>query len=255
LYHTIDINCDMGEGFGPYKLGNDSQLLEYVTSANIACGYHAGDHHVMFETVKLAAEKGVAIGAHPGFLDKMGFGRREIQISPREVYQLVLYQIGALQAFTKVFQTELHHVKPHGALYNMAAKNEAIARAIVQAIYDFNPNLILYGLSGSILTKVAKEKELKTAEEVFADRTYQDDGSLTPRTESNAIITNVDEAIERVIKMIKTGTIVSTTGRVLPIQADTICIHSDHDHSYLFAKTLKEKLIQSHIQLKAMSAI
>src|SRR6201996_4976154 len=174
---SIDLNCDMGEAFGNYTMPNDDTLLDYITSANIACGFHAGDPEVMQHTVNMAIKKGVAIGAHPGLPDLQGFGRREMKITANEAYQMTIYQIGALFGFVKAAEGKLHHVKAHGALYNMAAKDAALAKAIVQAVHDFDASLILYGLANSEMIKAANQIGLKIASEVFADRTYQDDGS------------------------------------------------------------------------------
>ena len=179
--HRIDMNCDLGESFGAYTIGNDAAILPFVTSANIACGFHAGDPGVMRKTVRLALDCHVALGAHPGLCDLQGFGRRKMDISPQEAYDLVLYQIGALYAFIRAEGAVMQHVKPHGALYNMAAKDSKLAEAIAEAVYKVEPELILFGLSGSELIRAAKKTGLQTAEEVFADRSYQADGTLTPR--------------------------------------------------------------------------
>lgn len=179
--YTVDINCDMGESFGSYKLGRDEEILDYVTSANIACGFHAGDPSTMKRTVQMALEKNVGIGAHPGVQDLVGFGRREINLSPEEAYDIVVYQIGALYAFVKSEGGKIQHVKPHGALFNMAAKDAQLAEAIAEAVYKVDPEMILFGLAGSELVKAGKKIGLRTANEVFSDRTYQQDGSLTSR--------------------------------------------------------------------------
>lgn len=197
MMQSIDLNCDMGEAFGNYPMPNDDTLMDYITSANIACGFHAGDPEVMQHTVNVAIKKGVAIGAHPGLPDLQGFGRREMKISANEAYQMTLYQIGALYGFVKAAGGKLHHVKAHGALYNMAAKDESLARAIVNAVHDFDPSLILYALANSQMVTAAQKIGLVTASEVFADRTYQDDGSLTPRVQSNAMITDEQQSIAR----------------------------------------------------------
>ena len=252
---AVDINCDMGESFGAYTLGNDEEILNYVTSANIACGFHAGDPKTMRITVQKALEKNVGIGAHPGLPDLMGFGRREMNISPEEAYDLVIYQIGALYAFVKAEGGNLQHVKPHGALYNMAAKNSTLAEAIAKAVYDVNPELILFGLAGSELIKAGKKIGLKTASEVFADRTYQEDGTLTSRRFSNAIITDEDKATKQVIRMVKEGKVKSLQGRDVSIQADTICIHGDGEKAVEFSKTISEYLKNNGIILDKISNI
>src|SRR5476651_2206193 len=215
---TIDLNCDMGEAFGNYPMPNDDTLMDHITSANIACGFHAGDPEVMQQTVSMAVKKGVAIGAHPGLPDLQGFGRREMKLSANEAYQITLYQIGALYGFVKAAGGKLHHVKPHGALYNMAAKDAVLAKAIAQAVYDFDAGLILYALAGSEMIVAAKEMGLKTASEVFADRTYQDDGSLTTRSQNNALITDEQQSIEQVMMMVKEQKVLSVNKKIIPLK-------------------------------------
>ncbi|TCD05603.1 5-oxoprolinase subunit PxpA [Pedobacter frigidisoli] len=247
----IDLNCDMGEAFGNYSMPNDIELMKYITSANIACGFHAGDSEVMQQTVNLAVKHGVAVGAHPGLPDLQGFGRRELKISTHEAYHITLYQIGALHAFVRVAGAKLNHVKPHGALYNMAAKDRNLAKAIVQAIHDFDSELILYALSGSEMIKAAKEIGLRSASEVFADRTYQDDGSLTPRLQPNAIITNEDEAINQVILMTNKQQVISVSKHVVSIVAETLCLHGDGEHALPFAKKIRERLTSEGIIIQS----
>ncbi|TKC00336.1 LamB/YcsF family protein [Pedobacter cryophilus] len=248
---TIDINCDMGEAFGNYPMPNDEILFDYISSASIACGFHAGDPQVMQNTVNMAIRKGVSIGAHPGLQDLQGFGRREIKISAKEAYQLTLYQIGALYAFVKAAQGKLNHVKPHGALYNMAAKDENLAKAIVSAIHDFDPSLILFALAGSEMITAAQKIGLITASEVFADRTYQDDGSLTPRSQSNALITDEKESLRQVLRMVNHQQVETVNKKIISIKADTLCIHGDGLHAVEFAKTIKETLIREGISIKS----
>ena len=250
---NIDINCDMGEAFGNYSMPNDALLFNYISSANIACGFHAGDATVMHDTVALAIQHNVAIGAHPGLQDLQGFGRREMKISPKEVYQIILYQIGALSAFVKAANAKLNHVKPHGALYNMAAKDLTLAQAIADAIYDFDPSLILYGLAGSELINAAYNKGLKAASEVFADRTYQDDGSLTPRTQVNALITNEKDAVAQVVRLVHQQQVISVNEKIISLKADTLCIHGDGEHAVAFAKTIHHALTNNGITIKAFS--
>lgn len=245
--HVVDLNCDMGESFGAYKMGRDEEILDYVTSANIACGFHAGDPSTMRKTVRLALEKNVGIGAHPGFQDLVGFGRRNIDITPQEAYDIVVYQIGALYAFVKSEGGKLQHVKPHGALYNIAAKNAAIAQAIAEAVYKVDPELILLGLAGGELVKAGKKIGLKTASEVFSDRTYQEDGSLTSRREANALIKDHDVACQQVIRVVKEGKVTSLQGKDVSIQADTICIHGDGEHALDFAKYIRKALKEANI--------
>ncbi|MEJ8803816.1 LamB/YcsF family protein [Pontibacter sp. H249] len=249
---TIDINCDMGESFGTYTIGNDEAILPYVTSANIACGYHAGDPLVMQRTIQLALQHGAAIGAHPGLPDLAGFGRREMAVSAAEVYTMTVYQVGALQAMAKAEGITLHHVKPHGALYNMAAVNPALAQAIAQAVYKTCPEAILYGLAGSALLDAGKAAGLRTASEVFADRTYQQDGTLTSRKLPDALITDPERAVQQVLRMITAGKVKTQQGNDINIQADTVCIHGDGPHALDFARYINDTLTKKSIQLKAI---
>jgi UPF0271 protein len=248
---NIDINCDMGEAFGNYSMANDEILFQYISSANIACGFHAGDSKVMQDTVALAIQNNVAIGAHPGLQDLQGFGRREMKISPKEAYQITIYQIGALSGFIKAAHAKLNHVKPHGALYNMAARDVKLAQAIVDAIHDFDPSLILYGLAGSEMINAAAKIGLKSASEVFADRTYQDDGSLTPRSQSNALITDGKDSLAQVLKMINQQQVISVNQKVISLKADTLCIHGDGEQAVEFAKTIYQTLKDEGITIKA----
>ncbi|EUY54752.1 LamB/YcsF family protein [Staphylococcus aureus M0411] len=205
----VDLNCDLGEAFGNYSFGGDHQIIPLITSANVACGFHAGDENVMNETVKLAKAHNVAVGAHPGLPDLKGFGRRNIDISNDEIYNLMIYQLGALQGFCRIHQLKINHVKPHGALYQMGAKDREIANVIAQAVYDFDPSLVLVGLANSYLISEAKNVGLITASEVFADRRYEDDGQLVSRKESDAVITDTDEALKQVLKMVKENKVIS----------------------------------------------
>jgi len=248
----VDLNCDLGESFGAYQLGVDENILPFLTSANIACGFHAGDPNVMHKTVKLALRNGVAIGAHPGLPDLIGFGRRNIEISSQEAYDMVVYQIGALAGFVKAEGGAMQHVKPHGALYNMAAKRQDLAEAIAEAVYKVDPELILFGLSGSQLVFAGEKIGLKTAHEVFADRTYQLDGSLTPRKEQNALITDQKQAVSQVVRMVKEGAVLSQQGKDIFIKADTICIHGDGAHALEFACQIRELLGKSNIAVQAV---
>ncbi|NUK29538.1 LamB/YcsF family protein [Parageobacillus sp. VR-IP] len=243
----IDLNCDFGESFGIYRLGEEKEILQYVTSVNVACGFHAGDPLVMRKTVQMALERKVAIGAHPGFPDLLGFGRRNIAVTPGEAYAYVVYQIGALAAFVKAEGGTMSHVKPHGALYNMAAKDAALAEAIAKAVYDVDPALILYGLAGSELIRAGKKFGLRTANEVFADRTYQNDGSLTPRSDPRALIVDEQEAVQQVLTMVKEKRVRSLQGIDVPIEAETVCIHGDGKKAVLFAKRLYEALRQEGV--------
>ena len=243
----IDINCDMGEG-----IGNDAAIMPYISSANIACGYHAGDEETMKQTVELCVKHNVAIGAHPSFFDKENFGRTEMYLPSSEVYDLVTKQIHLLDKIAKQQGASLHHVKPHGALYNMSAKDPQLAAAIALAVKDVDEKLILYGLSGSFSISKAKEAELKTANEVFADRTYQDDGSLTPRTKPNALIEDETKSLQQVLQIIKEGTVTTLSGKTISILADTICIHGDGKHAVEFAKCIYETLEKEKIIIQSI---
>ena len=225
--NKIDLNCDLGESFGNYKLGLDEEVIKYISSANIACGYHASDPLVMSQSVKSAKENGVAVGAHPGFPDLMGFGRRNMSVQPNEAKAYVQYQVGALSAFCRANGVKLCHVKPHGALYNMAGKDYALSKAICEGIYEIDPDIILLGLSGSQMLKAAADTGLRCAMEVFADRAYEEDGSLVARTKPGAVITDENESISRVIGMVKNGTVTAITGKEMPIQAQSVCVHGD----------------------------
>ncbi|WP_378955238.1 5-oxoprolinase subunit PxpA [Pelosinus sp. sgz500959] len=252
--YRVDLNCDLGESFGAYTIGVDEDILPFLTSANIACGFHGGDPSVMRKTVQLALQNKVAIGAHPGFPDLIGFGRRNMDVSPQEVYDMVVYQIGALAGFVKSEGGTMQHVKPHGALYNMAAKKQDFAEAIARAVYKVDPSLILFGLSGSELVSAGEKIGLTTAHEVFADRTYQMDGTLTPRTQSNALITDDEQAVSQVVRMIKEGKVLSQQGKDIVIQADTVCIHGDGSHALIFARLIRQFLEKSNIDLQAVGA-
>ncbi|CAM3789641.1 MULTISPECIES: LamB/YcsF family protein [Paenibacillus] len=248
----VDLNCDMGESFGAYRLGSDSELLKCITSANIACGFHAGDPSVMRLTVRQAIAHGTSIGAHPGLPDLVGFGRRRMDITPDEAYDMVSYQMGALMAITLQEGGKLHHVKPHGALYNMAAVSRPLAEAIACAVHRIDPGLILYGLAGSELVDAGKRTGLRTASEVFADRTYQDDGTLTPRSLPGALITDEEQSVRQVLRMVKEGVVMSQSGKIIPIVADTICIHGDSPHAPVFARTLRTRLESEGVRVQSI---
>lgn len=236
--YSVDLNCDLGESFGSYKCGMDEEVIPFISSANIACGFHASDPVVMSKTAELARVNHVCAGAHPGYPDLQGFGRRNLSASPLEVKAMVQYQIGALKAFCTAKGIGLHHVKPHGAMYNMAGKDKSLARAICEAIKEVDPELILLGLSGSEMLKAAEEMGLKSAGEVFADRAYEEDGSLVARGKSGAMITDEEEAVKRVIKMIKTGKVTAITGREISVKADSICVHGDGPKALAFVKKI-----------------
>lgn len=245
----IDLNCDLGESFGNYKIGLDDEVIRHISSANVACGFHASDPLVMQKTVALAKENGVCIGAHPGFPDLVGFGRRNMSVSPSEAKALVQYQIGALDAFCKAAGVKLCHVKPHGALYNMAGKDEILAQAVCEGIFEYDSNLILLGLSGSKMIEAGKKIGLRTANEVFADRAYEDDGSLVARSKPGALITDENLAVSRVVEMVKNGRVTSITGNEIEIKADSICLHGDGVKAVEFAKRINEELLKSGVEI------
>lgn len=248
----IDLNCDLGESFGRYKLGLDEEVLPYITSANIACGFHAGDPQVMSQTVNLAIQNHVAIGAHPGLRDLEGFGRRRMQITPAAAKADVQYQVGALQAFSP--DGHLHHVKLHGALYNMAAGNYELAKAICEGIYAVDPTIILIGLANSELIRAAQTVGLTYASEVFADRAYEADGSLVSRSQPNSVITDENVAVQRVIEMVTQHTITSIDGSLLEIIPDTVCVHGDGIKAVAFVQKIHAALNQAGIEVAAMNA-
>lgn len=248
----IDLNCDMGESYGAWTMGRDNDVLPFVSSANIACGFHGGDPSTMRKTVAAAIKHGVAIGAHPGLPDLAGFGRRVMQITPDEAYDSVVYQIGALAGVAASQGARLHHVKAHGALYNMAAKDAVLARAICEAVRDIDPSLVLYGLAGSKLIEAAQAAGLKAASEVFADRSYQDDGSLTPRSHAGAMIEDVDQAVAQVVRMVKEGVVRSQSGKDVPVQADTLCIHGDQPNALVFASGIRRALEAAGIRIQTV---
>lgn len=255
MANKVDLNCDIGESYGIYKLGQDEEILDYINSANIACGFHAGDPGTMRRTVQMALEKDVAIGAHPSFQDLPGFGRRNLQLSALEIYELVVYQLGALSAFVTAEGGIVQHVKAHGALYNMAAKDAVYAEAIAEAVYDVNPALILFGLAGSELITAGHDIGLRTASEVFADRNYQCDGSLTPRSDPDALITDADEAIARAVRMVRDNKVLTAQGTELELKADTICIHGDGENALRFAEKISRSLYESGITAVKVSEI
>ncbi|WP_315118904.1 5-oxoprolinase subunit PxpA [uncultured Clostridium sp.] len=249
----VDLNSDLGESFGNYKIGLDEEVIKYVTSVNIACGWHAGDPEVMEKTIEIAKENGVAVGAHPGFLDLMGFGRRNISVNPREMKAYIKYQLGALMAFAKAKGEKIQHVKPHGAMYNMAAKDSALAIATAEAIYEVDEDIILLGLANSELIKAGKHVGLKVANEVFADRAYNADGTLVARSQKGAVIHDADIAISRVIRMVKEKKVTSITGEDVEINAQSICVHGDNPEAVKFVKKIKTKLQEEGIEVTAIS--
>lgn len=253
--YKVDLNADLGESFGAYTIGMDEEVLKFITSANIACGFHAGDPLVMQKTVALAKDCGTAIGAHPGFPDLMGFGRRNMKVSPDEAKAYIKYQVGALSAFAKAEGLKLQHVKPHGALYNMSAVDEKLAEAICQGIYDIDPELILLGLSGSCHISAAEKTGIRCASEVFADRGYTDEGTLVPRGMDGAMIHDRSEAIARTVRMVKEGTVISASGKVISIKADSICVHGDNPDAIGFVKEIRDALEREDVKVCSISEV
>ncbi|HSU26816.1 MAG TPA: 5-oxoprolinase subunit PxpA [Chitinophagaceae bacterium] len=244
---NIDLNCDMGEG-----IGNEELIMPYITSANIACGYHAGNEITMWETMQLAAKHEVSIGAHPSFMDKEHFGRLEIDTGPEEIYEWVMQQLLIFHEIATPADMAMKHVKPHGALYNLSAKDKIIAASIAQAVKDYDHELILFGLSGSHSILEAKKMGLKTASEVFADRHYLEDGNLVPRSEPNALIQDTATAVDQALQMVTRGTVVSITGKVIPIDAETICIHGDGEHAVEFAMNIYNALKKEGVGVQSL---
>lgn len=247
----VDLNCDLGESFGRYTLGLDAEVIPMISSANIACGYHAADPLIMDETVRLAAQHGVSIGAHTGFPDLMGFGRRNMVVTAEEAKAYTQYQLGALMAFCKKYGVKVAHVKPHGAMYNMAAKDYALAKAICESIYEIDSTIKLLGLAGSEMIRAAQDVGLPYAQEVFADRAYENDGTLVARSKSGAMITDEEEAIRRVVKMVLTGTVTSIDGMEVPLQADSICVHGDGEKAVEFVRKIRAALEEQGIAIQA----
>ncbi len=247
----LDLNCDLGESFGAYTIGCDEQVIPYITSANIACGYHAGDPTVMHRSVELCCRYGVQVGAHPGLPDLAGFGRRRMQIAPAEAADCVAYQIGALRAFCDEVGVPLHHVKPHGALYNMAAKDRPLADALCRAVQKAAPGAILLALSGSEMETAARAIGLPVACEVFADRGYRPDGTLVPRGTPGAMIEDETQAIARVVRMAREGKVTACDGSEVELRADSVCVHGDGPKALAFVEKLREALPADGITLRA----
>ena len=244
----IDLNCDMGESFGQYKLGKDEAVMPFITSANIACGFHAGDPLVMQSTIQLAKKYNVAIGAHPGWPDLQGFGRREINLSSEEAEAVVLYQIGALAGFVRAEGAELRHIKPHGSLYNQAAKDRILANAIARAVKAFSADLILVGLAGSSLIEAGTELGLHVANEGFPDRNYNADGTLASRKQENAIIESPDEVAVHALRLAQNG--IDFSGR--HVNVDTLCLHGDNIHAAENARLIRDTLSKNKILVEAI---
>lgn len=238
----IDLNCDLGESFGAYTIGMDEKVIPLISSCNIACGFHASDPEVMQKTVRMAKEAGIGIGAHPGYPDLMGFGRREMKVSPAEAGAYITYQLGALYAFAKSAGVRIQHVKPHGAFYNTAGKDYTLALAIAKAVQAFDPELILLGLAGSQSIKAAQDIGLPAASEVFADRAYMPDGSLMPRSREGAVIHDEAEAIRRVVRMVKEHKVTACDGTDIEIVPDSICVHGDNEKALTFVTQIRAAL-------------
>ncbi len=249
---TIDLNADIGESFGIYRTGNDEHLLRTITSGNIACGFHAGDSTVMRQTVRMAANAGVAIGAHPGFPDLAGFGRREMAMEPEEIADLVIYQLGALSGIAKAEGASLRHVKPHGALYNMSARRAEIADAIARAVASFDDTLVLVGLAGSKLLSAASQIGVPNAAEGFADRRYEPDGSLTPRRLEGALLSQPGHAAEQAVRMVRDGTVVARDGSTISLKIDTICVHGDTPGAGDLAAAVRTALEHAGTHIRAL---
>jgi 5-oxoprolinase (ATP-hydrolysing) subunit A len=248
---TIDLNCDLGESFGPWSMGADEAVMPHITSANVACGAHAGDPSVMRRTVRLARDAGVAIGAHPGIPDLQGFGRREMAVDPRDAEDFVLTQIGALSAVARAEGVRLRHVKAHGALYNMAARDRALADAIARAIRAFDPALVMFGLPNSPMMDAAREAGLRAAAEGFADRAYRPDGSLVPRSVAGAVIHEAEAVIDRAVRMARDGVVLTPAGEQIRLRIDTICVHGDTPGAPELARRIRAALEQAGIAVRA----
>lgn len=246
---TIDLNCDLGESFGAYTIGADAAVMASISSANVACGYHGGDPAVMRRTVRLARELGVAVGAHPGLPDLAGFGRREMRVSPQEVEDMVLYQVGALAAIAQSEGVQLRHVKAHGALYNMAARDRTLADAIAKAVAALDRALILFGLPGSELMRAGDARGLRFASEGFADRAYQPDGSLVPRSRAGAVIDDVDAVVRRAVRMAVEGRVATSDGSDLEIHVETICTHGDTAGAQALTRALRAGLERAGVAI------
>lgn len=250
---SVDLNCDMGESFGAYQIGADTAVMPWITSANIACGFHGGDPSVMRRTVAAAKEAKVAIGAHPGFPDLVGFGRRSMDVTPQEAYDLVVYQVGALGAFAAAAGVAMQHVKPHGALYNMAVKDLGLSDAIAQAVHDVDARLVLFGLAGSVMIAAGERVGLRTAQEVFADRNYMADGSLVSRKREDAMVHDASQAAARALRMVTEGKVKTVDGADIAIHADTICIHGDGPDAAAFARAIRAALVRGGVEVKALT--
>jgi len=249
----IDFNCDMGESFGMYKMGFDEEVIKHISSANIACGFHAGDPMWMRKTVDLAEQHGVGVGAHPSYPDLNGFGRRNMNATPEEVRNDVVYQAGALKAFTS--NRNLQHVKPHGAMYNQAVDDVDLGKSICEAVLEVDSNIILLALAGSTWIDVAKGMGMRVAREVFADRAVNSDGTLVPRSKKGSVIHDTNEVVERSLRMVTEGKILSVEGDIVEVEADSICLHGDTPGAVDMAKTLKREFLAAGVEVKQLRDI
>ena len=248
---SVDLNCDLGESFGAYRIGMDEAVIPLITSANVACGFHAGDPAVMHRTVRLCKRYGTAVGAHPGYPDLVGFGRRAMSVSPEQTADDLVYQIGALKAFCDLEEIPLHHVKLHGALYNQAAKDPALAAAVCQAVRAVDPGLKLLAQGGTAMQAAAERSGIPFICEVFADRAYQPDGLLVPRGTEGAVITDENLAVSRVIRMIREHKVQALDGTDTPVRADSVCVHGDGEKALLFTRRIREALLAENIRIHA----
>jgi UPF0271 protein len=248
---SIDLNCDMGESYGAWRMGADAEIMPLISSANIACGFHGGDPATIRKTVRLAVDHGVAIGAHPSLPDLQGFGRRAMKISPQDMYDLIVYQAGAVEAFARAAGAKLHHVKCHGALYNMAANDAALSEAMVRAVRDLGPAVFLYALSRSKNFDIAKKHDVPVAGEVFADRGYSDDGTLAPRDLPGGMVEDEAQSVKQALGMVEGGFVVSLSGKRVPVSADTLCLHGDQPGAVAFARAIRKAFTEREIEIAA----
>ncbi|MCL1875121.1 MAG: 5-oxoprolinase subunit PxpA [Synergistaceae bacterium] len=251
----IDLNSDLGESFGAWKMGMDEEVMNHISSSNIACGWHGGDAEVMLRTVRAAKVRNVAVGAHPGYPDLLGFGRRNMSCTPNELYAYTIYQVGALLGICASEGVEMQHVKPHGAMYNQAAKDPKLASAITRAVKSLSGGLILMGLAGSAFEEAAVEQGVPFASEAFADRGYMADGSLVPRSQPGAFIHDPDEAAVRILKLVREGTVETPDGQTLKLKAHTICMHGDNPSAVKMAEVVKCTLEKNGVSIKNLRVI
>lgn len=250
---SVDLNADLAEGFGVWELGDDAAMLDIVTSANLACGFHAGNPVGLARTCRMAADRGVRIGAQVGYFDLAGFGRRQIEVAPAELTADVMYQIGALQALARAAGSTLGYVKPHGALYNTIAAHREQARAVAEAVHSVDPGLPVLGLAGSVFFEEAERLGLRTVAEAFADRSYRPDGKLLPRNEPGAVLRDPEQIAQRVLAMVDTGTVTAVDGTVIGIEVDSVCVHGDSPGAVDIATVVRDRLLESGVKLAAFT--